>query len=165
MITKIISIFIVLFNFVLFSPTFAWENLLEMMDEVRDTTYKDEQRLRNHFNTKEELIRALVPINPSNPPSPVYEMFKEEAVKLIEHYTEFFGKGIGFWIAPWTQIAEIGLGTDNVRKMLACFVALADIRGLPTFKETLNKLLEGVEKPDDLESLTARFSVLKVSSS
>lgn len=164
MVKKILSIFIVLFNFVLFSPTFAWENFLEMMKEAEDTTSNEERLLGDCFETKKELIEAFVAINPPRRPSIVYEALKEDAMQLIEFYTDFYRKGIG-WMAPWDQIAGVGLGTGNGRKMLACFVALADIRGLPTFKETLNKLLEGVEKPDDLESLTARFSVLKVSSS
>jgi len=144
------------------SETYAWETLTEMLEEARQADEKDIARLGTNLETKEMVLTMLLREKPGESSS-IGDFYKREAMLLISRHIEFYGKGTNV-ITSWASIAYSTLGTEDVRSCLIGFVALADIRGLPTFKETLNKLLAGVEKPDDLESLTDRFSVLKVSS-
>ena len=158
---KILSFFLFLLNFIIISPSFAWINFKEMIDEASEATSDEGRYLGNRFRTKEQLIEGLITISPSKAPSPVYEELKEEAIKLIASYTHFFGKGID-WMAPWDSIAGLTLGTDNLRKSLIGFVALADIRGLPSFKITLDRVLAGMKPKDPIESLSDQFRAMKV---
>ena len=159
-------IFIISVCFFSSSQVYAWETLTEMLEEARQADGADSVRLGTVFENKEAALTELVRNKPESR-STIADLYEKDALALIAYNTEFYGEGAEV-ITPWTSIAYTTLGTDDTKKCLIGLVALADVRGLSTFRTTLDQLLAGVEieegkNPDEMAALTARFATLKIS--
>lgn len=144
----------------------SWENLIEMMDEAATTDIEDYKLLGNKCRSKEDAMKRLLNVKPLKTPSKAYEFYKEDALEFISKHVNFYGEGIDC-VPNWQSIAGITLGTDNLYKCIAGLVALGDIRGLQSFRMTLDKLIgnlsfEELSRSSDIEGLTKRFEDLRL---
>lgn len=159
---NIISVIVLCLNFFVAVSSHAWESDAEMLREAEKATDKDFKTLKPTYSSREKLIEELSKIKSRDTLSRFYESYKDKAVRLIDDYTEFNGYGIKS-IPPWTQIARITLGTDNLEKAIIGFIALGDIRGLSSFKMAL-QLLETSLNVGEIETLTEKFDRLRIGS-
>jgi hypothetical protein len=158
---KILSVIIIICNFIAISSSYAWDEVLIMLDEAEKITACDLKKLRPIYKTKEEITLALSQINPSPTHSQFYEKYKDDALRLISYHTEFNGYGIPS-IPPWVQIAGITLGTSNLEEALVGLVALGDIRGIPSFQRALLHLTSSIDKGENsVESLIKEFEEMR----
>lgn len=150
-----------------FSQAHAWETLTEMLEEARLADGMDSTRLGARLVTKEDALAELIK-EPPESVSALSDLYGKNAMALIDSVTEFYGEGVEV-MTPWTSIAYATLGTEDTKKCLIGLVALADIRGLPTFRTTLDKILSGVsieeeKNPNEITALVAKFAALRISS-
>lgn len=148
-------------------PSFSWTNLTELVEEAEKADETDIPFLGTRCKTKEEAVEELCRINPTAKPSVIYSFYRDKALGLILSSTEFYGEEVGC-LPNWSSLAAEILGTDDIHKCLAGFVALGEIRGLPTFQTTLTQLISGVTVEEegnlgDIDELIRRFSALRIS--
>lgn len=158
---KILSLIFIVCNFVVLPRALAWEGFLQMLAESEKATATDFKKLKSIYTTREEVVIALSSISPAAS-SYFYEKYREAALKLISYHTEFNGHG-SKPIPPWKQIAEISLGTDDLEKAVVGFVALGDIRGLPSFQKILVDLHPTESSEASIDFLSSQFTRMKLS--
>lgn len=149
-----------------FSQAYAWKTLTEMLEEARLADGMDSTRLGTRLVTKKAALAELIKDTPESILA-LSELYGKDAMALIESVTEFYGEGVEV-MPPWISIAYATLGKEDTKKCLIGLVALGDIRGLSTFRATLDKILSGVsieedKKPDEITALISKFATLRIS--